>query len=386
MVQYNAPYVPESLGYDSSRIPVLNRFFQEQTDNGRLIGASYAMARDGKLFAAGAVGKQSFRAEDKRPLKPESIFRIASVTKLFTAAAVFQLIEDGLCRLDEPMCLHLPEMENEDFRDVTIAQVLSHTSGLSADHSVYPDDEKRTNPWDCIGQEFESGGKDWITAGLRAGKMPEGGKRWEYSSFGYVLLGEMIRRLSGVHSNQYIEQNIIEPCGMSDSGFWETVKKLPRFKNRFFIHYGGAEKALENEEESTPWDAIPGTGSGLHSTVIDLVKFGNMLQNGGRINGRRVLGRLAIQKMTSLHSNLPNFCWNAGGALKYYGYGPDLIMDDMYIHSPGTYNHEGWGRVRLSVDPTEKLVSAYFIPLTNPEEWDPVTAFNPQAIICSGIM
>lgn len=389
MRQLKTPYTPEDAAFDSSRLPVLNRFFQTHIDNKRLIGASYALSRDLKMFAAAALGRQCYREDDKRQLEPDTIFRTASVTKLFTAAAIFKLVEDGLCRLDEPMKLYLNELDTEEFSDITIAQALSHTGGLPVDGGVYGDDSEgaKPNTWELIEKEFSDGGTDWVSAGLRAGRTAKAGKRWEYSSFGYSLLGEVITRISGVMAEKYIEESILTPCGMSDSGFWDTVIKIPDFSKRCFIHFPESEEALsKTEEDNNPWAKVPSTGGGIHSTVTDLIRFGNMLLNGGRLDGKRVLGRLAIQKMISEHSRLPNFCWGAPGAPKYYGYGPELIMDDTVIHTPGTYSHEGWGRCHLSIDPAERFVMAYFIPLTEPNEWDPVTSYNPQAIINSGII
>ena len=389
MVQFQAPYAPEELGYDSSRIEVLNRFLQKQVDKKMLIGSSYALTIEGKLFAAGAVGKICYRASDKRPLKPDTIFRIASVTKLFAAVSVFKLVEDGLCRLDEPMKDYLPEMDTADFAAVTIAQVLSHTGGIPVDPGVYG--ENKPGRWALIEKEFENGGTDWIGAVLRQGREAEPNTRWEYSSFGYMLLGELIGRVSGVKAERYIEENILKPCGMSDSGFGDTIMKLPGIAGRIFIHdkeMWDRIKNPEKEEASSPWDALPQTGGGMFSTVLDLVKFGNMLLNGGRLDGNRVLGRKAVEKMTAAYTkpHIQNFCWGAGGVYKRYGLGPDMQFADESLNSNGMYYHEGWGRCYMHMDPAERLVSAGFTPFVDTNLWDSVIVNNPQAIICSGLM
>jgi CubicO group peptidase (beta-lactamase class C family) len=370
--------------YDLSRLEFLHGFLSREIEKKAIYGAVYAIARDGEPIAAGALGKQSFRAGDRRKLKPDAVFRIASITKLFTAAAVFKLVENGLCRLDEPMKNYLAEMDSEDFGSVTIAQALSHTGGLPVDGGVYPE-EGKPGTWERIKKDFEDGGKNWISAGLSAGRTVGQGTCWEYSSFGYSLLGEMITRISGVNAHTFIEQNILEPCGMSDSGFWDTITKKPDFTKRSVVYFEEAEKALKDlQPDTSPWAAMPDTGGGIYSTVSDLIKFGNMLIAGGQTGGNRILGRKAIEKMTARHSALPNYCWGAGGALKPYGLGPDLSLGDLFLDSPGTYYHEGWGRCRLSMDPKERFVSVFYLPLVS-HEWDPIHAYNTQAILCSGI-
>jgi len=387
MIQLKTPYVPEALGYDSSRLDVLNRFFQEQIDGKELYGAAYAIAREGKMFAVGALGKQSYREEDERPLRLDAIFRTYSITKLFTAVSIFQLIEDGLCRLDDPMMSFISEME-KDFPKTTIAQALSHTGGLPVEGELYPSREI-VDPWTLIDREFNRGGRDWVSAGLKSGPASAPGTRWEYSNFGYVLLGLLIERLTGVRAEQYIEEKIIVPCGMTDSGFWNTVKKLPDFAGRLFIHNEHFEKALADPNKAPgPWAAVPQTFNGIYSTAPDLVKFGNMLLNGGRLDGRRILGRKAIEKMTAVYvkPDIRSYCWNENGLYRAHGLGPDVGYDDMYFHTPGAYNHEGWGRSRLMMDPREKLTTAYFIPLLDVDTWKPTPVWNPEIIICSGLM
>ncbi|MCL2747952.1 MAG: beta-lactamase family protein [Oscillospiraceae bacterium] len=388
MIQLDTPYVPESLGYDSSRLDVLHHFFQGQIDKKVLIGASYAITREGKLFAAGAIGKQSFREEDKRPLKPDTIFRIYSITKLFTAVAVFKLVEDGLCRLDETMKTWLPEMDTEDFSKVTIAHALSHTGGLPVAAGVYPLKEGELDCRQLIEQEFQRGGRDWITAALKKGRESEPGTRWEYSSLGMILLGVLIERITGVRAERYIEENILRFCGMPDSGFWDTMKNRSDIADRLFIQFEDTEKELNNPDQHSPWEAVPGTAGHMFSTVADLANFGNMLLNGGRLDGRRVLGRIAVEKMTSVYTkpHIKSFCWQDGGRYKPYGLGSDLGLEDFYLITPGTYHHEGWGRSRLSVDPEKRFVSAYFVPFVEPDVWDPIPSYNTQAIISSGLI
>ena len=108
--------------------------------------------------------------------------------------------------------------------------------------------------------------------------------------------------------------------------------------------------------------------------------------NGGQIDGRRVMGRKTIEKMTTVHSQLPCYCWGMPGVPRPYGLGPDMHLGDMFLATPGTYYHEGWGWCRLSMDPAEKFVMAYFTPFVKPDQWEPNPVYNPEAIMCSGLI
>jgi len=283
------------------------------------------------------------------------------------------------------MRLYFPEMA--DFPWNTIAQVISHTGGIPADPESYLPEEGKVNVFELIDKELKSGGSDWISAALSAGAWSEPGTRWEYSSLSFMLLGELITRVSGTDVHRYIEERLLAPCGMADSGFWNTVKKHPEIKARLSLLNEEMEDDLNNPgKPEGRWANIPATGGGLYSTVTDLVRFGSMLVNGGRIDGRRVMGRKTIEKMTAVHSELPCYCWGMPGVPRPYGLGPDMHLGDMFLCSRGTFYHEGWGWSRLSMDPKEKLVTAYYTPFVKPDQWDPLPVYNPQAILNSGLV
>lgn len=374
---------PELVGYDSSRVEALNTHLWKMIDDKRLMGASYCICRDDKVIANNALGFSSYKREQGGLMKPDTVMRIASVTKFVTTVAIFKLVEDGFIRPDEQMSRYIPQMDKEPFKDIRIAQVLSHSSGLT-----FGSDEE-TNPYAYIGKCKK--GDDWIEAGLKAGVSCKPGEQWIYSTFGFLLLGALIQNVTGVSAEEYITKNILEPLGMKDTSF----KPGPELGKRHLIQFEDNEEEISNminnipdkEAENSIWSEVPQTGGGLHSTSMDLSRFARMLCNGGRLGNTRILGKMSIEKMrTQYLFNVPDYCWGANNKNRLYGMGPDLRRGDAIITSPDFFFHEGWGYLSVAVDPREKLSAVWMVPYTDGNIWYPESLLNVKNIIWSGLI
>lgn len=386
MISFETPYSVEEVGFDQDRIDLLNKHFEDMIARKKVLSANYCLARDGKIFANTAVGKVSFREDDPRELRPDAILRIASITKLFTSVAIWQLVEDGKLRVNQKVGEIIEEFKEKPFDDITIAHLLSHTSGLHPDGGCFPN-KFFVSQWEFIEHD---NGKNWIAASLGSGLRKKPGEEWAYSSFGFVILGEIITRVSGQFANDYIMDRIIKPCGLVDTGFDYDRKEIVERTN---IPHERREKFVNNilngeakVKEESFWDKIPSTGGGLYSTAIDLCKFGIMLQQNGYAEGKRILGRKAIEKMTTLYTtpDIKDYCWDAGGAYRRYGLGPDMRCNEGSLYSEETFFHEGSGGCCLIIDPVEKLVAAWFFPFIN-EAWCSEPIFSAAAVMWSGL-
>jgi len=388
MISYKTMYAPEEVGYDPSRIEALNRHFQKLIDSRIIISANYCMARDGKMFADTAIGKLSYREDDERQLTPDTIQKIASITKLFTAVAIWKLAEDGMLRVNQRVGEFIEEFDTPPFDEITIAHLLSHTSGLQADNNCF-ENKYFVSPWDFIDKDRS---KSWIAAALQSGLRKKPGEEWAYSSFGYAILGEVITRASGIPAEDYIIENIARPCGLKDTHFniekKEIVERLniPNKRTEKLIK-AFLEGKLEKPGEDDVWRKVPRTGGGLFSTARDLCRFGTMLLKGGYIEGNRIIGRKAIEKMSTLYTapHIRDYCWNAGGVYREYGLGPDMRCNEASLYSKGSYFHEGAGACCLLIDPVEKLVAAWFVPFAD-ERWYPEALYNAAAVMWSGLI
>lgn len=386
MISFKTDFTPEEIGYDEGWIEVVNHFFEDLIANKKILSANYCLGRDGKVFANNAIGKLSFREEDTREVKPDTIQRIASITKLFTATAIWQLVEIGKLRVSQRVGEIIEEFNVKPFHDITIAHLLSHTSGMYPDPGAF-ENKYFVSPWGFIEND---NGKNWIEAGLRSGLHKTPGEEWAYCSFGYIILGEIITRVSGQFANDYIIEHIVKPCGMTDTSFnfdrAEIIKRTNIPNERREKHVNNVLNGTLKKEEDSFWERIPGTGNGMCSTAYDLYRFGTMLLKDGYIDGNRVIGRKAIEKMTTLYTapHIKDYCWGGGGVYRQYGLGPDMRCNDGSLYTHGTYFHEGAGGCCLIIDPIEKLVAAWFIPYIN-DVWCPEPLFNAAAVIWSGL-
>lgn len=395
---------PEEIGYDGTRLEVLNAHFRRLMNEGKIQSVNYCMSRDGKVFSNTAIGKKSYVPDDKRPLEPDSIHLIASISKIICATAIFKLCEDGFIRPLQPVCDILEEFAEAPFNAINISHLLTHTSGMYPDGGCFPYNYPQY--WDFASQTKE--GESWVANALKAGIFNKPGKEWAYCSFGFALLGEIIHRVTGMNAETYIRKVILEPCGMTSSGFINefgrgelSLEFAKDFSNRLYIQNSEDEKLFEQLKSYVPgkpydsldgdekfWFSVPGTAGGMFSTVEDLNRFGRMLLNGGKNeNGKRVMGRKAIERMTMNYTEkeIKDNCWGSGGNYRMYALGPDTRWNADSHFSKGSFFHEGAGACCILIDPVEKMVASWFIPWAK-EGWFPEALFNASAVMWSGLI
>ena len=387
---------PADAGYDESRIGILHKHLERIIGNGEIQCVAYCMSRHGKVFAHAAVGPKSYKKDDDTPLSPDCVQYIASITKTFTAVAIMKLVEDGFTRLDVPVGEILPQFADRPFNKITLFHLLTHTSGLHpADPNCFPN-KFQTSYSKQIDQEYalhkpENGEFDWIAAALSVAGSEfsiKPGREWAYCSFGFSILGAVIEKLTGILAHKYIEDNILKPLKMTDSGFDLT----PDMAQRCIVQNPEREEFINSVisgsfKQIAPWDKIPQTGGGLESTVYDLNRFGNMILFGGTFDGVRILGRKAVEKMTTLAlHNTPDRCWDAEEQDRRYGIGFDMRCGLPFTLSQDSFSHEGAGYSGFYVDPHEEFVASWFVPYVNENEWYAEALWNVQNIMWSGII
>lgn len=386
---------PIDTGYDESRIEMLNKRFGEMIDKKLIHGAIYCISHKGKVIAHGAIGRNNSMGIDT-PMRPDTVFGIASITKTFTATAVMQLVEDGYIRLNTPVGEILPQFAEKPFDGITLWHLLTHTSGIYPDGGCFPEAAPK-DTWELIEAAAEKwDGKsefDWISAGISGGLRRPTGTEWQYCSFGFALLGEIVTRVSGKNVHDYIEEKIIRPLKMTDSGFYYT----PETAARGYIYEEGHKNYLDKivsgeingrDGEGSVWDKIPSTGGGIHSTVYDLIRYANAYIYGGRFEGARILGRKSVEKMSTVQlTGIPDHCWNANEPDRLYGIGFDIRHGQSFSYSDRTIMHEGAGASSLDIDLDEQLAAAWFVPFdTGANGWSAEPLYNVQNIIWSGLI
>lgn len=386
-------FTPEEAGYSPERLDLLDSFYSGLIEKGELQGAMYGMARNGKIFAVRSMGKRRYDDADGDTLKCDSIRRIASMTKLFVGVSIMKLAEDGVLKLGDEVYLHLSEFDHGDFKNITVANLLTHTSGLSADGGARDNIERYRFPWwDMLNIE-NSPYETWLQAAITGPLRSKPGEEWSYCTLGYMLLGEIITRVTGVNCEKWIIDNIVKPLGMTDTYFdvpedkWNRIIAVDEWSDPYKSAERRKKESEENKKNNRKKFEIPRTGGGLYSTAGDILIFGNMLCNNGIYNGVRILSRKSVELFRSDCGFDPkDYCWNATGQIKHYGYGPELYGKNRFtlLNSRSTYGHEGAGYCGLFIDPEENFVIVYFIP--NNTGWHAAAVNNGVNLIWSGIL
>jgi methyl acetate hydrolase len=261
--------------------------------------AALAAGADGLIFA-GAAGKADL--ESGEPMRPDSIVRIASMTKAVTSVAIMQLVERGELALDTPAQDLLPRLADARVLDgfaadgtpilrapaspTTIRQLLSHTSGYS--YSVWNEDMARYMA-EGHGPDMSEG----LNALLSMPLSSDPGTRWEYS-ISTDLLGLVVEAVSGKSLGEYFQEHILGPLSMNDTFFLVPDNKIFRVATGYARSAEGALNPLPFQNGSAERQA---GGGGLFSTGEDYLRFLRMLLGGGELDGRRILESQTVELM-----------------------------------------------------------------------------------------
>lgn len=383
---------PEEAGFRPQTLEQLDQLFLDLIRDKRIQGASYLLARGGKTFAMKSMGTLRHTEQDK-PFTTQSIRSIASITKWFTMVAVLRLMEEGRLSIGQQVKDFIPEFDHRFYEKINITHLLSHTSGLAPDGGYflepYPmgwydyefafgDDEDEDKPIRTVEEETAFRKSQWIKAMLAGPPVCPPGEQWNYCSNGFIILGEIISRVSGMDYEDYIQRTIIEPLGMTRTFFTvpEDLHEEVCVVNDWEIE----RLSRKNKQAFDP----PRSGGGLFSTLEDMNKLGQMLLNKGTYNGVRILGRKSVEMLSRepYPEGLPAFSW--GEQIKHSHFALSSSLGREYDScGPNTIYHEGAGRSLLMVDPDEDLVVAFFVPSN--VDWVPESVIHVKNIIWSGL-
>lgn len=366
---------PEQMGYRVEKILELNAHFAKLIENGKLQGASYLLAKDGKIFAQQALGKLR-HTENSPPLLTTSIRQTFSISKVFTATAIMQLIERGKLFLNQSVSTILPEFNKDMYKDITIFHLLTHTSGLNNDPGFFLEPYPLPS-YDKAAEIAKDHGKNWIETILLG--IPENtpGKEWIYATSGFKLLNEIVQRVTGRFIDDYLYDEILKPIGMTNSYF-----NLPEHLHEQALYTDYWQKDVLSYTVNSDSDAIPRMGRGMYSTLEDLNKFAQMMLNKGSFNGNTIVTPKTVELQTKNHlNNIKSYGW--GSYSSDFKYGLGWSVDHFDLCSVGTYSHEGYGHAGMYIDPIENFVYIFFTP--SPQGFVEEAVVNARAIVWSGI-
>jgi CubicO group peptidase (beta-lactamase class C family) len=377
------PARPEAVGLSSERLARLSGVMKRYVDEGRIPGVVTLVARGGRVAHLEAVGHAD--REAKVPMKPDTIFRIASMSKAVTSVAALMLVEEGRLALTDPVSRHIPSFKKTTVfvapptgavtgtplsvvpakREITVRDLLTHTSGMSYGWGPAEPQYKAAN---VLGWYFADKAEPISTTIDRLAALPfdaQPGEKYVYG-FNTDVLGVVVEKASGQTLDEFFRTRIFEPLGMTDTHFYLPPAK----KNRLAAVYSAKEGApLERApDEGTgqgayvegPRQAFSG-GAGLLSTARDYARLLQALLNGGELDGARILSPKTIELMTSNHVGS---LYNEGRA--GFGLGFEVVEHLGRAGRFGSVGEFSWGGAYYTsywADPQEKLVALFMAQL-----------------------
>jgi CubicO group peptidase (beta-lactamase class C family) len=367
---------PESVGLSSERLERISTAVQRSIDDKRIAGAVTLVSRRGRVAWFKAQGMSD--REAGKPMRTDAMFRICSMTKPITSAAVMMLYEEGRFLLADPVSKYLPEFKNPKVlvkpasgapytipatREITIRDLLRHTSGITYQWNsdlgpMYKDANVASGllPYDGTIEDSTR----------RLAALPllfNPGDKFEYS-LGVDVLGRLVEVISGEPLDEFFRTRIFEPLGMKDTYFYPPDNKLDRLATAYTYY---DDKGL-NRFPDTPITEGPFTysadyptrgprklfsgGAGLVSTAADYLRFCQMMLDGGKVGNTQLLSRKSVELMTHDQLGKINPDWGFG-----LGFGIDGMKAPLAeIGSPGEYNWGGFFFTSFSVDPKEQMI------------------------------
>jgi CubicO group peptidase (beta-lactamase class C family) len=376
---------PEDVGLSAERLQRINEVVQRYIDSGQISGAVTAVSRRGRVAHFEAQGLMDIAS--KTPMRKDAIFRMASMSKPVTGVAILMLMEEGKIRLNDPVARFIPEFKGSKVavtrplppgppaapgqpprepeiytvpadREITIRDLMTHTSGLESGGAgtregarIAPRDTSKTLA-------------DYIP---QLGAVPldfQPGTQWRYSALaGIETLGRIVEVVSGQTFDQFLKQRIFDPLGMKDTAFYPADDRM----SRVVTLYRRTPKGLERDETPS-WLAtktlFSGAG-GLWSTADDYMQFAQMLENGGVLNGKRLLSPRTVDLMASNH--VGDLYHGAGGTpIRGMGFGltVEVVMDGVDANrreSNGSFGWDGAFGTHFWVDRKEQLVGLLMV-------------------------
>lgn len=368
---------PEDVGMSAERLPRISEAIQRHIDERRLAGAVTLVARRGEVVHFAAQGLMDL--DTKRPMRTDTLFRMASCTKPVTCVTILMLMEEGKLKLTDPVEKYIPEFKNmkaspttrptsnptsqpdlvRASRPITIRDLLTHTSGLGSggasarELTRILDDRKPTDTLADVVPQFARTPLDF-----------QPGSLFRYSGLAaFDTLARIVEVVSGQTYEQFLSQRLFEPLGMHDTFFRVPDEQKYRLATIYRTTPNGLEKMPSPGFLSVP--TYFSGGGGLTSTAADYARFAQMLVNGGELNGRRILSPRTVELMrTNQTGDLFPGQLGRPTAGMGFGLGVEVVLDPAkagWRRSAGSFGWDGAFGTIFIVDPKEQMVMVLMV-------------------------
>jgi len=326
------------------------RDFQKPQANGKPLfaGAVTMLVHDGKIVTHDRTGyavlykdqETQLPEAERVPMQQDTIFDLASVSKLFTSIAVIQQVEQGRVDTDEKVATYLPEFGVNGKENITVKQLLTHTSGLEPFiplWKLYPDIPSR------------------IKAVMDVKPKSTPGTTYVYSDLNLITLGELVHRVSGKRLDEAVRDGITKPLNMKDTGYHPKARNRTAATEFQTAPPRGMVRGEVHDENAWSLGGVAGH-AGVFGTAKDLAILGQTILNGGTYGGHRILTERSVELMlTNFNPQFPDDAHGLGFELNQRWYMGGLS-------GPGTAGHTGYTGTSLVIDKASRSIA---ILLTN---------------------
>jgi CubicO group peptidase (beta-lactamase class C family) len=357
---------PVAAAMNPQRLSAIPARMREFVKAKQTAGVVTIVGRHGKVAAFDAVGYQDI--ETSTPMRKNSLFRIASLTKPITCAAIMVLVDQGRLSVIDPVAKYLPEYKGMKVRNcegstaygcdglpssrpVNLEDLMTHTSGLETSSAPLGGKEPATLA-------------ELAALGAKSQLLFQPGTGWNYSNTGYNVLGRIVEVVSKQPYDVFIKEHIFAPLRMDESYLFVPKDKLNRLAALYTLEEGKLVRSPDQRsDEKGP--RIPKPAGGVVSTAEDMFRFNMMMRNKGILDGRRVLSEAAVTLMTTNHTGDLRAGWVPGVG---HGYGYEVVRnaEGMFrYNSIGSFVKGGAFRTYEWVDPARDLVGVFMMQLTN---------------------
>ena len=382
---------PREEGFSGERLARIGTSMKQYIDDRVIPGIITVVARHGRIVHFESQGLMDI--ENNKPMKNDTIFRIASMTKPIACVGLMTLYEEGHFLLDDPITGYLPSFKNmmvkgkrgmleSARREITFRDCMTHTAGFSGQE------------WTDIVSRFSQGPQQQtpivpgtsdvtINQPAQGGTLQEAvellskvplshhpGTDWEYHP-GHEVIGVLIEKMSGQSLDKYLKERIFNPLNMVDTHFYLPSEKANRLAALYTVDQNSwGNIGLIDSPSTSAKIHGPKTyfssGGGLLSTAADYARFAQMLLNGGMLDGAHIIGRKTVELMTTNHTGDFNIYPEGPG----YGYGLGFSVRTSLSEKPliGTVGTYGWNGAHITyyiADPTEGLFALMFTQVSN---------------------
>jgi uncharacterized protein YbbC (DUF1343 family)/CubicO group peptidase (beta-lactamase class C family) len=352
---------------DARRFDAIEPLVRDAITDKKLPGAVVLIGRRDRVIYQKAIGHRAVQPA-LETMTTDTIFDVASLTKVVaTTTSIMILVEQGKVRLNERVASYIPGFERYGKGDITIRHLLTHVSGLRPDVDL-------VDPW--IGYEKA------IALSIEEVPTSRPGERFVYSDINFILLGDIVRRVSGLPLDRFARDRIFEPLGMRDTSFNPHATLGPRIAptencTRFGWPCQGPDMSMlrgfVHDPTARRMGGVAGH-AGLFSTAADLAIFCRMLLNGGVHDGARILSPLAVEKMTSaatpdLEANTRGLGWDIDSTFS---------SNRGELLPIGSFGHTGFTGTSIWIDPATEMFVVFLSNRVHPDGKGDVTPLRAR--------